>query len=198
MAVTQISPNEKSNGYDEIAEQFIRRRDSRIGASTVRNWSRGLPRGTVILDLGCGNGVPISQALIDEGFAIYGVDASAKMISEFRNRFPKAHAEHCAAEDSLFFGRTFDGVVAWGLLFLLAPEVQEAVLRKVAAVLNTGGKFLFTSPQQARKWTDCISERESVSLGIAEYRKILEATGLKLVGEDVDEGENYYYLVSKP
>jgi 2-polyprenyl-3-methyl-5-hydroxy-6-metoxy-1,4-benzoquinol methylase len=195
--VTQISPNEKSNGYEEIAEQFIRRRDSRIGASTVRSWSKGLPPGTAVLDLGCGNGVPISRALIDDGFTIYGVDASEKMISEFRSRFPEAHAEHCAVEDSSFFGRTFDGIVAWGLMFLLAPEVQEVVLRRVAAILNIGGKFLFTSPQQVRKWTDCISERESVSLGIDEYRKILEAAGLKLAGEDLDEGENHYYLVSK-
>jgi 2-polyprenyl-3-methyl-5-hydroxy-6-metoxy-1,4-benzoquinol methylase len=112
---------DKSNGYEQVAETFIAQRNASIGASTVRHWSRMLPRGSSVLDLGCGHGVPISQALIDEGFAVYGVDASVKMIAAFHRRFPLAYAECAAVEDSQVFARRFDGAVAWGLLFLLPP-----------------------------------------------------------------------------
>jgi 2-polyprenyl-3-methyl-5-hydroxy-6-metoxy-1,4-benzoquinol methylase len=105
---------DKSNGYEEFAEDFMRAaRNHRIGPSNVREWSRSLPRGSSILDLGCGSGVPISQVLIEEGFSVYGVDASQKMIRAFRKRFPTAHAECAAVEDSAFFNRMFDGVIAW-------------------------------------------------------------------------------------
>ena len=188
---------DKSNGYEQVAESFMRARNPRVGVATVREWSRTLPPAASILDLGCGYGVPISQALIDDGFAVYGVDASPKLIAAFRGRFPQAHAECAAAEESEFFGRTFDGVVAWGLMFLLPPDVQPIVIGKVAEALNPGGRFLFTSPFDPVTWSDVLTGRESVSLGREVYRQILGAAGLVLVGEASDEGDNHYYFASK-
>jgi len=122
-----------------------------------------------VLDLGCGHGVPVSQTLIEQGFTIYGVDASRKLVAAFRNRFPDASAECSAVEDSEFFGRTFDGVIAWGLMFLMPPEIQSFVIRKVASALNLGGKVLFTSPKESVKWRDALTDRESISLGTEQY-----------------------------
>ena len=84
-----------------------------------------LPDRARVLDLGCGTGVPISQALIDHGFNVYGVDASPSMVAAFRCRFPKIPVECAAVQDSDFFGLTFDRVIAWGLFFLLEAEVQR-------------------------------------------------------------------------
>jgi 2-polyprenyl-3-methyl-5-hydroxy-6-metoxy-1,4-benzoquinol methylase len=189
---------DKSNGYQGIAEHFLRARNPRIGPANVREWCRTLIPGCAVLDLGCGFGVPISQVLIEEGFDVFGVDASAKLIAEFRKRFPSAHAQCCAVEDSDFFGRTFDAIIAWGLLFLLPPDVQPAVIHKVAQALNPKGKFLFTSTEQPVTWKDSLTDRESISLGAERYRQILKAEGLALVGEQSDEGENHYYLSLKP
>ena len=191
-------PQDKSNGYEEIADRFMLARNPQIGPATVREWSKTLPTGSSILDLGCGNGIPITQILIEEGFAVYGIDASAKMIAAFRANFPHAHAECAAVEGSAFFGRTFDGVVAWGLMFLLPPDIQTILIGKVASVLNSGGKFLFTSPRDAFTWKDIQTGRECLSLGLEKYHDMLRAAGLVLVGEASDEGENYYYFVSKP
>jgi 2-polyprenyl-3-methyl-5-hydroxy-6-metoxy-1,4-benzoquinol methylase len=166
--------------------------------ATVREWSQTLPLGSSVLDLGCAHGVPISQALIEVGFNVYGVDASAKLIAAFCKRFPQAHAQCSAVEDSEFFRRPFGGVVAWGLMFLLPADVQCAVIRKVARALNPGGKFLFTSPKEIVTWLDALTGRESISLGAESYQRILSAEGLVLVGEKADEGNNHYYLVSKP
>jgi len=54
----------------------------------------------------------ISRAPIKEGFDVYGIDASAKLIAAFRERPPGAHSECAAGEDSVFFGRCFDAIVA--------------------------------------------------------------------------------------
>ncbi len=126
----------------------------------MREWSKTLPRGSSILDLGCGHGVPISQVLINDGFDLYGVDASAKMIAAFREQFPHAHAECSSVEDSEFFGRTSEGVVAWGLMSLLPTDTQTMVIRKVARALNPRArKFLFTSPREAITWPDAVTGR---------------------------------------
>jgi cyclopropane fatty-acyl-phospholipid synthase-like methyltransferase len=193
-----IYPQDKSNGYEEAAEVFMSSRNPGTGAATVREWSQALPPGSSVLDLGCGHGVPISQVLIEVGLNVYGVDASAKLIAAFRKRFPHAQAECSAAEDSEFFRRTFDGVVAWGMMFLLPADVQGTVIRKVAGTLNPGDKFLFTSPKEPITWRDALTGRKSISLGAESYQQILRTEGLVLVGEQLDEGGNHYYLVSKP
>jgi len=187
-----------SNGYESVAGRFMSHRSqSRVGVDTVREWAKCLPRGAVILDLGCGNGRPVSQVFFDEGFTVYGLDASASMIAAFRAQFPSAQAECSMIEDSDFFDRTLDAVVAWGLIFLLTPEAQSLLIRKVSRVLNRGGKFLFTSPKRVCEWSDALTGRKSVSLGLEAYHRILIAEGLTPVGERQDEGDNHYYLALK-
>jgi 2-polyprenyl-3-methyl-5-hydroxy-6-metoxy-1,4-benzoquinol methylase len=189
---------DRSGGYERMAQEFLRgRRSAGVGAATVREWSRSLASDGAVLDLGCGHGVPISEVLVDEGLDVYGVDASRTMIAEFQARFPHAHAQCSAVEDSDFFARTFDGIVAWGLMFLLSPPAQALVIRKVSQSLARGGRFLFTSPFQVCTWTDILTGAQSVSLGRDRYRQILEAEGLELEQETSDEGDNHYYFTSK-
>lgn len=151
-----------------------------------------------MLDLGCGTGEPITRVLINHGFEVFGVDASERMIAEFRRRFPQAHAECCSAEDSELFNRTFDGTVAWGLLFLLPADTQRVLLRRIASALRPGGEFLFTAPEQAVTWKDSLTGRESLSLGVQTYTKILVEEGLIVDAGEYDEGDNHYFFVSRP
>jgi len=195
-----VANSDKSNGYEEIAAIFISgrgRNHSGVGASVVADWSQKLPDRATILDLGCGNGVPISQALIERGFNVYGVDASARMVAAFRASFPTVPVECAAVEDSDFFDRIFDGVVACGLFFLLDAEVQRRLIAKVAAVLPSCGRLLFTAPSQSCSWADAMTGRTSISLGYEAYRRALEAEGMSLVGTQLDEGENHYYFAQK-
>lgn len=186
--------DDRSNGYEAAAsEHRARRHDSSIGVATVRAWAQSLRPNAAVLDLGCGDGVPISHALISDGFQVYGVDASPSMVAAFHHRFPQAPVACEAAEDSGFFDRTFDGILAWGLMFLLPAEAQQALIRRVASALNPGGRFLFTSPAQACTWSDAVTGRQSRSLGAESYRALLSDAALILIGEHQDEGDNHYY-----
>jgi SAM-dependent methyltransferase len=197
---SRMATPDKSNGYEEVASTFIAgrgRNSSGIGAAVVADWSEALPADATVLDLGCGTGVPISQALIERGFNVFGVDASPTMVAAFRTRFPGVPVECAAVEDSNFFDRTFDAVVAWGLFFLLDAEVQHTLIKKIANVLRRGGRLLFTAPSQSCCWRDAMTGRTSISLGHEAYRQALEVEGMSLVGTRRDEGENHYYLAQK-
>jgi cyclopropane fatty-acyl-phospholipid synthase-like methyltransferase len=190
----------KSNGYEQIAPRYIEHRGSdpaETGAKEVAEWGQTLAAGATVLDLGCGTGVPISLALLNCGLNVYGVDASPSMVKAFRERFPSVPVQSAAVEDSDFFGRTFDGVVAWGLMFLLDAETQQRLIAKVAAALVVGGKFVFTAPWQIVEWDDLMTKQQSVSLGRDAYAEALTAAGLTLTGNRTDEGENYYYFAEK-
>jgi 2-polyprenyl-3-methyl-5-hydroxy-6-metoxy-1,4-benzoquinol methylase len=191
---------DKSNGYESIASTFIKWRGQNaigIGAATVRTWCKSLPKGAAVLDLGCGTGIPITKVLFDEGMMVYGIDASASMVSAFQQHFPNTPVACEAVEDSAFFNRQFDAIIAWGLIFLLPQDTQETVIQKVADALQPGGKFLFTAPAQKTTWEDVMTGHQSLSLGADRYIELLSITGLSLIEELEDEGGNHYFHAGK-
>lgn len=183
---------DRSNGWEAVARRFAAERSS-IGASTVRAWCRMLPVGASVLDLGCGCGVPIAEALIAEGCRVSGVDASPSMVAAFHRRFPQVPVACEPVEDSSCFDSTYDAIVAIGLLFLLPEDGQRAVIQRVSTALKPRGRFLFTAPVQAVSWTDTMMGGNCMSLGDAAYRRALAEAGLKVVTEYSDEGDNHYY-----
>lgn len=125
---------------------------------------------------------PITRALIEDGFTVYGIDASPSLVAAFRHWFPDVQCACEAAQESVFFHRTFDAVVSIGVLFLLSADDQREVLHHVASALRLSGRFLFTAPWQTGEWQDVLTGRQSKSLGKKAYERLLEASGLRLVG----------------
>lgn len=191
---------DKSNGYEGIAPFFIKTRGQAlngIGTSSVLNWARTLPVNATVLDLGCGTGIPISKILMDEGMRVYGIDASSTMIKAFQENFPTTIVACESIEDSCFFNRTFDAIIAWGVFFLLSQTAQAKLIQKVAAALPPGGQLLFTSPRMPVEWMDAMTGQRSVSLGADKYKELLSIWGFSTLEEFMDEGENYYYSAVK-
>jgi len=188
---------DRSNGYEGVAAEFLAGRggphSAGVGTKAVRKWARALPRGAAVLDLGCGSGLPITAVLIEEGLNIYGVDAAPSFVEAFRRNFPGVPVACEAVEDSTFFGLQFDGVLAWGLIFLLSPAEQRRLIERVARILKPGGRLLMTSAAEALAWNDAMTGVESRSLGADEYRKLLRSHGMRVDSEFEDEGQNHYF-----
>jgi cyclopropane fatty-acyl-phospholipid synthase-like methyltransferase len=187
---------DKSNGYEGIAPLFIKGRGlavNGIGSATVRNWAKSLRPNSVVLDLGCGTGIPMSKILMEAGMIVYGIDASPSMVEAFRQNLPNLPVACEAVEDSLFFRRRFDAIFSWGLIFLLPVQLQKKLIKKAENALNSGGIFLFTSPPIPIRWKDAMTEQDSISPGRERYKELLTKSGLSLTQEFEDEGENHYY-----
>lgn len=188
--------HDASNGWEAAAQAFMAAR-SCIGLETVRAWARALPPGGSILDVGAGSGVPLAAALIADGFVVSAVDASPTLVAAFQQRFPDTEIACEPAEHSRFFDRRFDGVMAIGLLFLLPATSQRALIQRVSGALKPLGRFLFTAPQEACTWADCLTGRASVSLGADAYGTLLSEAGLRLIAQHHDEGQNQYFDAQK-
>jgi SAM-dependent methyltransferase len=189
---------DRSNGYERVAVEFLARRGSRshstgIGVNEVRRWAKTLPCGAAVIDVGCGPGFPITEVLVTEGFSVFGVDAAASFVEAFRRNLPNTPVVCEAVQDSRFFNRTFDGVLAWGLIFLLSPEDQRRVIQRFADILVPGGHLLFTSPAVPVVWKDVMTELESRSLGAEEYRHLLSEASFSVADEYEDVGQNHYF-----
>ena len=190
-------PNDGANGYEEYAEIFMRARNLKIGLSVMRKWASQLAPGSELLELGCGHGV-ISQVLLEAGVKLSVVDASPTLLREFQNRFPDVEVECSTAQRSELLRRKYDGVVAWGLIFLLPETDQRSVLRRAADALRPNGRLVITAPNEALTWKDSITEMPSLSLGATVYEALLRDRGLDVSSGVIDEGGNCYYEGIKP
>jgi SAM-dependent methyltransferase len=192
---------DRSNGYEGVAVEFLSRRgngrSTGVGVDAVRRWARTLPLGAAVIDLGCGPGLPITEVLVAEGLNTFAVDAAPSFVEAFQRNLPNTPVICEAVQDSRFFDRTFDGVLAWGLMFLLSPEDQRHLIQRIAGILAPGGRMLFTSPAEPLGWNDAMTGLESRSLGAEEYRRHLSAAGLSVISEYEDEGQNHYFDVRK-
>src|SRR6266699_5763953 len=188
---------DRSNGYEGVAREFLARRGSGrstgVGVNAVRQWARALPHGAAVIDLGCGPGFPITEVLVAEGLKVFAVDAAPSFVEALRRNLPNTLVVCEAVQDSTFFYRTFDGVLAWGLIFLLSPDDQRHLIKRIADILVPGGRLLFTSCAEPLVWNDAMTGLESRSLGAVEYRSQLTAVGLSVIREYEDEGENHYF-----
>ena len=159
----------------------------------VRKWARALPRGSSVVDLGCGPGFPITVILVDEGLHVFGVDAAPSLVAAFQRNLPAIPILCEAVQESRLFDRTFDAVLTWGLMFLLQAEDQHRLVHRFAEMLQPGGRLLFTSPAKPAVWSDGMTGLESLSLGAEQYRNLLGAVGISVAEEYEDEGENHYF-----
>ena len=186
-----------------MSEEFLVRRGSSstksiaIGVKEVRKWAGTLAHGSSVIDLGCGPGFPITVVLVEEGLKVFGVDASPSFVAAFQRNLPRIPVTCEAVQESRLFDRTFDAVLAWGLMFLLHAEDQHRLIERFAEILVPGGRLLFTSTAKPAAWNDAMTGLESRSLGAEQYRELLGAVGMSVAKEYEDEGENHYFDARK-
>jgi cyclopropane fatty-acyl-phospholipid synthase-like methyltransferase len=185
--------------YDQIHDWFGETRGQTIGVAEVGNFLAPLPAGSAVLDAGCGTGLPIAGLMIERGLKVCAIDSSARMIASFRKNFPDVKTECARLQESNMFDRSFNAIVAWGVLFHLSADDQAIVLGKFARALSPGARLLFTSGKED-------GERDGemrgvhfhyVSLGSRRYTAILHGNGMQMISEFFGEGENYYYVAEK-
>jgi len=190
---------DRSSGYEAVSAEFLARRGNSstrptaIGVKEVRKWARTLLRGSSVIDVGCGPGFPITVVLVEEGLQVFGVDAAPSFVAAFQHNLPGTPILCEAVQESRFFGRTFDAVLAIGLMFLLRAEDQHRLIRRFAEILVPGGRLLFTSTAKPAIWNDAMTGLESISLGAEQYRELLRAAGVSVEEEYEDMGENHYF-----
>jgi len=175
--------------YERHARAFDRDRSTGfVERPWIDRFLLPLPRGGAILDLGCGGGEPIARYLIDRGFAVMGVDASATMIDLARTRFPRQRWLH-ADMRKLAIEDRFDGALAWSSLFHLEHDEQERMIGNIAAWLKPGGRLLFNSGPRRGTATGnyCGDPVFHASLDPAEYRAAFAKAGLVEVAHAAED-----------
>ena len=98
--------------YDLIAGWYASERVDETGVPEAITLASSIRRGSLVLDVGCGNGIPITRALLREGHQVVGLDNSSAMLTHFKHNCPEAFAARGIVQSCPFADGTFDAAVA--------------------------------------------------------------------------------------
>ncbi len=131
-------------GYDRVADQYLSTKDPEdpLTLAALEDMSHVLPENAAVLDLGCGAGVPVTRWLARRGYAVTGVDVSARQLELARRYVPEATFIRSDMTELAFEPETFDAVVAFHSIIHVPREEHPALLADIHRWLKPGGTFL--------------------------------------------------------
>jgi SAM-dependent methyltransferase len=189
--------------YDLIADWYRSDRSQSIGVRETLAAVASLPRGSRILDLGCGNGWPIAGALVAAGHRVVGLDTSQGMLERFHLNLPNTPAVRGDCRSCPFVDAAFDAAVSWGMLFHLTPRDQATTFAAVCRVLEPGAPFLFTAAEIADVPADdpgITGTMNGVTFryyAVRDYRTLIAEHGFVLESVYDDPGVSTYFFARR-
>jgi ubiquinone/menaquinone biosynthesis C-methylase UbiE len=193
--------------YDLIADWYASERVDTTDGSGVPEamaLASSIRPGGRVLDVGCGNGVPLTKVLLASGHRVVGLDSAGNMLRRFRSNCPETPAARGIVQACPFAAQTFDAAMAWGVLFHLKPAEQVQAIANVARVLKAGAPFLFTAgyPDVIDDSGDHVGVMNDVEFHYYSFSKdgygsLLVDHGFTLIDFHTDRGKNGYYLARK-
>ena len=186
-------------GYDCCTASY----DEARKEETVRALTMLMDRlddGAVVLDVGCGAGVPVVRELTHR-FIVTGIDISGRMIDRARVNVPVGTFIHGDIMSVDFPRSNFDAVVAFYSVFHLPREEHEELFRRLHRWLKPGGHLMATvSVWNEPGYTedDFLGvEMYWSNYSVEEYKDILDRLGFDLL-EVTTVGHGYNEMHQTP
>ncbi|HFF9828402.1 class I SAM-dependent methyltransferase [Serratia marcescens] len=175
--------------YDEYAATWERLRPTTL---FERPWLDRFLRLTAanarLLDLGCGNGVPIAAYFIEQGHRVTGIDGAQAMIARCRQRFPQQEWRQMDMRQ-LDLAAKFDGLLAWDSFFHLARDDQRRMFPLFRRHAGQHAALMFTSGPADGVAIGSFEGQAlfHASLAPEEYRHLLQENGFRVVDHVVED-----------
>jgi SAM-dependent methyltransferase len=147
-------------GYDAISHAY-RSDDGQAASSSAEDVSRYagwigelsslLPDAAIVVDLGCGAGLPASRGLTDRGFRVLGVDFSAVQLGRARDLVPAASLVQADMTALHLQPASVDAVVSFYALIHVPLDDQRVLFPRIRSWLRQGGYLMAITG--ADRWT---------------------------------------------
>jgi len=169
--------------FDKISttwsDRYRGNRHFRKRLETALTWLGADSLQLQLLDFGCGSGVLVGE-LLALGHNVYGVDSSAGMIEQSKQKFeqnPLATLELLTSNDfsGEYLQRTFDGIFCLGVIEYV--DDAELLLKRLASVIKPNGFLVISVPNQGsllRRVEKFIHDRRRFFRYIARFKYLTD------------------------
>ncbi|MBI2029094.1 class I SAM-dependent methyltransferase [Candidatus Gottesmanbacteria bacterium] len=189
-------------GYDKVAEKYLKNRDQFKSIKYLDILIKRLKPGAKIIDLGCGVGIPLDRYLIDKGFKVTGIDISTKQIELARRNCPQA--TFIVKDMSQIKNGEYqvDAVISFYAIFHIQRESHIEIFKKINSFLSLGGLILIT--MGSTEWEGTETNFHGTSMYWSHYdskknREIIERSGFDIIldGIDISGGERHQVILAR-
>ena len=135
-------------GYDAIAERYLREREALVTADERTFLERVLevvPAGGRVVELGCGPGVPFTEALAERA-QVVAVDLSSEQLRLARARVPTAWFVRADMATIGIRDASVDVVAAFASIGHVPRVLHPQLYATIASWLRPGGAFASQHP----------------------------------------------------
>lgn len=205
---SQDSRNLVRQGYNAIARRYLAARESEpANVGPVHKLMTRLAPGALVLDAGCGAGIPVTR-LLQQRYRVVGVDFSPAQLSLARSLVPDAPFV-CQDLTALGFrNNCFDAICSYYAIIHIPREEHAAILQTIGDILKPGGLALLCLGAE-----DLAADYESDYFGEPMYwshfnaetnMQLLRACGLETVWSDLvpdshgADSSHLFVLAKKP
>lgn len=177
-------------GYDAVAERYAAlEREEWPRTRWLRMLLDRLPRGSAVLDLGCGNADPAGREVVARGHCYVGVDVSARQVEWARRNVPEGTIIQNDIGRVAFPEGAFDAVVSFYALGGIPRAEHAALLSRIRRWLRPGGWLLLSEEDEDRP--DMVGEWLGVPMffsgwDAATQRRLIEEAGFDVVQAKVE------------
>jgi SAM-dependent methyltransferase len=190
-----------ADGYNKMAGVYLANRDRLKSGKHVSQLLKYLPKRSMILDLGCGAGIPVDDILLKAGHSVIGIDISSEQITLARKNCPRGEYLVGDIQDLAEREYSAEAVISFYTLFHTPREQQGKLLKIIASYLKKGGLLLITMGDRefegehelhgAKMW--------SSQFGTAKNRTLVESAGFKIITDELDTtgGERHQIILAE-
>ena len=199
--MNRINPKKLvEDGYDRVGERYA----EDLGASRqdlrshhISYLVNALPRGSDLLDLGCGAGTPTTKQLADH-FTVTGVDISQRQVARARRAVPNATFIQSDITSLRLPSCSFDAVTAFFSIIHVPRDEQPDLLRSISAWLRPNGLFFATMTARGKEY-----DFDKCWLGAPMFwsgydsdtnKKMSQMAGLKIVSAEETQDSDGHFL----
>ena len=174
--------------------------DQLKGMDYVTRFSKLIERGKTILDVGCGDGLPVDAYLVKQDLAVNGIDASERMIELARRNVPEGFYEVKDMLDLKEGEYCVDGIVSLRAMLHIPHARYRALLKNFASFMPNGGALLLTmgSDERGQAGEDPAGSMAPHDAA-DDNTELLEDAGFTILLNDIDAsgGEKHQIILAR-
>lgn len=146
---TGLDPDEHGDivreGYNVIAGKYIQDRNMFENKEQIDEFMTHLPKDGMVLDIGCGGGVPVLKTMIEHGITAKGIDFSKGMLRLAKENVPEAELILGDVMKTDFDPDSFDGIISTYAIIHVHRSYHPALYQKIFSWLKPGGVMMVST-----------------------------------------------------